>query len=195
MWRMTCYFNTFQCVTHHYNPAIGEWNIVLTDMPGFLSGMGANRLNFTKVYIRGNRATYSKPISHKNNAGAYSEVSTKMITDKVDNSAKLSSTDFDLFEDARWDSVFGRTRNVHSAVVAREWRGAPDARPRNCGNAEERGEGSHGSARARPAARSGSATWIWIQSARLRAGHAGVQSTWIRTPTTGPIGAVWHGGW
>ena len=59
-----------------------------------------------------------------------------MITYKVDNSAKLSSTDFDLFEDARWDSVFGRTRNVHSAVVARQWRGAPDARPRNRGNAE-----------------------------------------------------------
>ena len=59
----------------------GLWDIVLTDMPGFFSGMGAHRLNFTRVYITGNRATYSLPIqrynSHNDHHGAmvYSEVS------------------------------------------------------------------------------------------------------------------------
>ena len=71
---------------HHCNPPVGEWNIVLTDMPGFLSGMGAKRLQFTKVYVRGDRATYSKAISREG-AQAYSEVSTQMVT-YVQGSAK-----------------------------------------------------------------------------------------------------------
>ena len=72
-------------------------------MPGFFSALGAHRLNFTKVYIRGDRATYSKPISHKNQAGAYSEVSTNKndnIIQYVDKIGKLSSSDSDLHKDA-----------------------------------------------------------------------------------------------
>ena len=64
----------------------GMWDIVLvTNTPYELSGdelrlMGANRLHFTRVYISGNRATYSMPIprynrrGHNRAAAAYSEV-------------------------------------------------------------------------------------------------------------------------
>ena len=58
------------------------WDIVsVIDTPYGLSGdelrlIGANRLNYTRVYISGNRATYSMPIPrrHNRNAAAYSEV-------------------------------------------------------------------------------------------------------------------------
>ena len=93
------------------------WDIVLTDMPGFVSGMGANRLNFQRVYISGNRATYSMPIRRYNNRGhsgaaVYSEVSLSftqyiMITLTILAFLYLQ-VDTNIFQDARWYSLFGR---------------------------------------------------------------------------------------
>merc|ERR1712038_1400886 len=57
----------------------GLWDIVLTDVPGLVSGIGANRLNFSRAYISGNRATYSMPINrgrHGGGAARFSETLT-----------------------------------------------------------------------------------------------------------------------
>ena len=55
----------------------GLWEIILTDVPGIVSGIGANRLNFTRVYISGNKATYSQPIKRGGGVAVFTEVDIK----------------------------------------------------------------------------------------------------------------------